>query len=330
MASGNENGLMRIFWPLDFPRISEPGVLVGWRNSEHDVFVVDVLNGVDVGLPVFLAAGAVVLVVVTMVLIKLSKQSKRIGRDLASTNLYRKSPHSAARLFELCGQSALHVLGNVNEPAASAQTFDPSHIYAYTQKSSRYPRIHCPPSSGIAIQVILFERPHPHRMQYLSLRPISLALEDRAEDMEGEADETGERLRREELVQKLRLHSVKRPQPTEKERSLQMIVDQVNCSHEMRVLLKENISLLVGRRNRRALSVSERVVEGATGLWRGFLDALMRAVWVMWPLVTNCFVVLIVVWRLVAETILKVLEWRLRPELAALKDISATGEIFPG
>lgn len=66
MASGNENGLMRIFWPLDFPRRSEPGVLVGWRNSEHDVFVVDVLNGVDVGLPVFLAAGAVVLVVVAM------------------------------------------------------------------------------------------------------------------------------------------------------------------------------------------------------------------------------------------------------------------------
>jgi hypothetical protein len=63
MASGNENGLMRIFWPLDFPRSSEPGVLVGWRNSEHDVFVVDVLNGVDVGLSVFLAAGAVVGVV---------------------------------------------------------------------------------------------------------------------------------------------------------------------------------------------------------------------------------------------------------------------------
>lgn len=275
---------------------------MGWRNSELDVFVVDVLNGVD---------------------------SRRISRDLTSTNLYRKSPHSAVRLFELCGQSALHVLGNVNEPATPTETFDPSHIYAYTQKTSRYPRIHCPSSSGIAIQVILFERPHPHRMQYLSLRPISLALEDRAEDLEGsEADETGERRRREGLVQKLRLHSVRRPQPTEKERSLQMIVDQVNCSHEMRLLLKENISLLVGRRNRRALSVSERVVEGATGLWKGFLDALMRAVWVMWPLVTNCLVVLIVVWRLVAETILKVLEWRLKPDLAALKDISATAQQF--
>lgn len=44
------NGLMRVFWPLDFPRNNLPGVLVGWRNSELDIFVVDVMNGVDVGL----------------------------------------------------------------------------------------------------------------------------------------------------------------------------------------------------------------------------------------------------------------------------------------
>ena len=43
------NGLMRVFWPLDFQRSSQPGVLVGWRNSELDIFVVDILNGVDVG-----------------------------------------------------------------------------------------------------------------------------------------------------------------------------------------------------------------------------------------------------------------------------------------
>lgn len=43
------NGLMRVFWPLDFPRNSQTGVLVGWRNSKLDVFVVDIMNGVDVG-----------------------------------------------------------------------------------------------------------------------------------------------------------------------------------------------------------------------------------------------------------------------------------------
>lgn len=43
------NGLMRIFWPLDIPRTDAPGVIVGWRNSEHDLFVVSILEHVDVG-----------------------------------------------------------------------------------------------------------------------------------------------------------------------------------------------------------------------------------------------------------------------------------------
>ena len=43
-----KDGLMRIFWPSDAPRDNIPGVLVGWRNSEQDVLVVGVLQGVDV------------------------------------------------------------------------------------------------------------------------------------------------------------------------------------------------------------------------------------------------------------------------------------------
>lgn len=42
------HGLMRVFWPSDAPRDDIPGVLVGWRNSELDVLVVGVLQGVDV------------------------------------------------------------------------------------------------------------------------------------------------------------------------------------------------------------------------------------------------------------------------------------------
>jgi phosphatidylinositol N-acetylglucosaminyltransferase subunit Q len=44
------DGLMRIFWPTDIPRSEFPGVVVGWRNSGLDVFVVAVLEHVDVSL----------------------------------------------------------------------------------------------------------------------------------------------------------------------------------------------------------------------------------------------------------------------------------------
>lgn len=42
------DGLMRIFWPIDIPRSDLAGVVVGWRNSKLDVFVVAVLEAVDV------------------------------------------------------------------------------------------------------------------------------------------------------------------------------------------------------------------------------------------------------------------------------------------
>lgn len=42
------SGLMRIFWPLDIQRTGAPGVIVGWKNSEHDLFVVSILEELDV------------------------------------------------------------------------------------------------------------------------------------------------------------------------------------------------------------------------------------------------------------------------------------------
>ena len=46
------NGLLRIFWPSDLPRDKTQGVIVGWRNSELDVFVVSIIQGVEVEIPV--------------------------------------------------------------------------------------------------------------------------------------------------------------------------------------------------------------------------------------------------------------------------------------
>ena len=41
-------GLIRIFWPLDIPRTEAPGVIVGWKNSDSDFFVLNVLEHVEV------------------------------------------------------------------------------------------------------------------------------------------------------------------------------------------------------------------------------------------------------------------------------------------
>lgn len=45
---GLGNGLMRLFWPSDAPNDKIPGVIIGWRNSDYDAFVVAILLGVEV------------------------------------------------------------------------------------------------------------------------------------------------------------------------------------------------------------------------------------------------------------------------------------------
>jgi phosphatidylinositol glycan class Q protein len=44
----DHDGLMRVFWPTDIRESDRPGVVVGWRNSTLDVFVVAVLDDVEV------------------------------------------------------------------------------------------------------------------------------------------------------------------------------------------------------------------------------------------------------------------------------------------
>lgn len=42
--------ILRIFWPSDAPRNNRPGSVIGWRNSDLDVFVVAILKDVEVSL----------------------------------------------------------------------------------------------------------------------------------------------------------------------------------------------------------------------------------------------------------------------------------------
>jgi phosphatidylinositol glycan class Q protein len=184
------------------------------------------------------------------------------------------------------------------------------------------------------VQLILFDRPHPARMQYLSLAPISLALGDKSDKsgkgfppLDGvEAQEEAERARKQALVEKLRQHTVVRHTRTQKELLLPIIIDQINCSYELNSLLQSNVGL-VGARQRRALSVSERVVESASNLWDLILLGLWQiaTVW-LWPVLARIFVLGLIAHRIAGEGLLLILDWRLFPGHAALKDVSATAQ----
>ncbi|KAF2399787.1 N-acetylglucosaminyl transferase component Gpi1 [Trichodelitschia bisporula] len=297
------NGLMRIFWPSDAPTEARPGVLVGFRNSELDMTVVAVLQDVEL---------------------------RSVDNALRLETLYRNSPYAISLVLERCGKGALQVLGTVN-PRSPPAAFNPASIVVSIDRKTRFPRLYTG-ATALMFQIILFDRPHPTQMQYLSLSPISLALGDKAGEkgfppLDGvEAAEERERRRKEALVEKLRQHTVVWHAHTPKEKLLPIIIEQINCSFELNALLQRNVGL-VGSRPRRALSVSERVVKSATNLWDYVLLALWHVI-VIWiyPVFARLFVVGLIVHRMAAELVLHVLDWRLFPGHAALKDVSATAQ----
>lgn len=218
----------------------------------------------------------------------------------------------------------MHVLGSIDAPNRT-EFFNRSHLCLYTEPFSALPLVFCPQQANISVQVITYQRPSPARMQYLSLRPISLALEDKSLVQPQRLKDPG-KVSKERLIQKLRLHTVVNHTPSQKELMLPNILSQVNCSLQLAQLMSKNISL-IGTRQKRKLSVGERVVESASTVW----DYLVLFVWhviTVWiyPVITKSFVLGLICHRFAAEVILRVLEWRPRLDSAALKDVSATAQ----
>jgi phosphatidylinositol N-acetylglucosaminyltransferase subunit Q len=260
-------------------------------------------------------------------------QLRNVEHALQMRALFRSSPHPIDHIFDRCGGNPPRALGAVNPPEPPI-VFNPAQVVMYTNPKEPFPKLYCPQDSNLTVQIVLFDRPNPTKMQYMSLKPMSLALKDSPEGSlvtESPPDrmdegELLEQKRKAKLVEKLKLHRVVVHPPTHKERSLQTILNQINCSHEMAALMQKNIGL-VGVRPQRALSVSERVVESANNLWEyiWFCVWEILTVWV-YPAMTRLFVLSLVALRVVGELILRILDWRLLPHHAALKDISATAQ----
>ncbi|EGY17160.1 phosphatidylinositol N-acetylglucosaminyltransferase subunit GPI1 [Verticillium dahliae VdLs.17] len=292
------DGLMRIFWPTDIQRSELSGVVVGWRNSPLDVFVVAVLDHVDPGHVEF---------------------AFKVG------TLFRNSPHPVSHIYERCGHASMHVLGLTN--AGEDVVLDPFLISAVTASGCRVPQITC--AKATSIQIILYDRPLPSKMQYISLRPISLALGDNApsaEEVESELEherlENRQKEQKRKLVEKLKQHIIVKRSPSLKEKALPKIISQVNWAYELERLLQKNVSR-IGTRPKRALSVSERVAEHAETMRNYVWDLVVLY---LFPVIQWGFVYMLMGHRAVAEVLLRILEWRARPHYAALKDISATAQ----
>lgn len=314
----NRDGLLRLFWPNNLARSTTPGVIVGWRNSDLDLFVVTVLDDVDI---------------------------RNVEAALRSGTLFRGSPFPMAQMNELCGRKAMCVLGTFNHGDALGN-FDLGQIQVYKLSEKALPQVYCHSDAALSIQVVLYPALDPAQLEYISAEPIDLTLTHRrllhdaaqAED-EVVLEDQQEKKRVADLVKKLKFHTVIRRKPTQKELALPTIIHQVNCAYEVAALLQKNTPF-VGPRRKREMSVSEMVVESAQSLYT-------VAVWSLWsllmtsiyPILSYAFRLAIVLHRCIAEGLLQCLEFRLplrrasipdstdsSPNLLSLKDISACSQ----
>ncbi|RMZ87963.1 hypothetical protein DV736_g4816, partial [Chaetothyriales sp. CBS 134916] len=315
----SKDDLLRLFWPNPLSRSTTPGVIVGWKNSESDLFAITVLEDVEV---------------------------KSVEAALRMGTLFRNSRHPVARIFQVCDRSNMHVLGTFNYSLGQS-TFEATRIAVFTSPTWKQPQVLCTRGLIKSAQIITFDPPDTQKMQYISLTPISLSLgvsngaQSRFTQMpnqpdEIEQEEDRERKRQARLVAKLKFHTVVRHPPTKLESALAMIVRQINCVHEAAELLQKNTPL-VGPRRKRTMSVSERVVESAQSLYT-------FAAWSLWglfmtyayPLLIILFKLAVIAHRAAAEAMLQVLEshlpiqWIHLPDgpihgkgPLALKDVSA-------
>ncbi|KAK2595551.1 pig-Q [Conoideocrella luteorostrata] len=313
------DGLMRVFWPTDIRRSDRPGVVVGWRNSTLDVFVVAILDDVEVN-PSSWSSKANTL------------QAREVEYHLKVGTFFRSASHSPGRIYDLCGHSSMHVLGVSN--ATQPEAVDPSWVCATINQSSRTPTINC--AKALSIQLILYDRPQPKRMQYISLAPIALALGDKGSvtddgriDGPEDAIERQERAAKEsrqKLVEKLKQHSIANRVPSARDKALRKIINQVNWSWELEQTLQKNVGRL-GPRPKRSLSVSEQVIESASTM-RNYVIGQLWAFFAVYlfPIIRRIFILFLMGHRMAAEMLLVLLELRIKPRYAALKDVSATAQ----
>lgn len=292
--TGQQHVLLRIFWPSDAPKSNLPGVLVGWKNSELDIVVISVLEGVE---------------------------AHNVEHALRVRALFRNSPHALDSLLEQCGGRIPLVLGTICQQQQSTSTQSMLAL-----EHGKPPLVKHDPELHFSTQFISFDRPDPRKMQYLSLTPISLALHDQQLSGSVDKDEEAERTRIAKLIEKLKQHTVVRHARTQKELALPILISQINCSAEINDLMQSNVAF-VGIRAKRSMSVSEKVVESATDLH----DQVNKWAWQKFerhvsPTLTRVLILWLVVQRTIAEILLILINWRAGPDYAAIRDISATAQ----
>lgn len=257
-----------------------------------------------------------------------------VENALRGGGLFRGCPYPLKIILEKCGRSHLQILGLVNSKESIHAPSLGIDLLAFIDRRLPFPRVQLINGMFRNCQVIMFKRPDPSRMQYMSLEPMTLSLADQFENEsldqtfseDGDAQDRLKRQRLLLLVERMKLHTVERNRATRKDLTLPVVINQINCCHELNALMRRNAEIMTAR-PQRAFSASERVVESAGDVW----NYAIIGVWYLWieilrPIFHRILIRSLIVHRVLSEVVLLITGWRLVAFEAPLKDISATAQ----
>jgi phosphatidylinositol glycan class Q protein len=200
----------------------DSALILGWRNGHNDLFVVDLVSNIY-------------------------RSGLKQPVDMAS--LVTKYPFS--RFSRFCGNQPLSVLGQLEH----GDEEQGEHVlHCLIDSESIYPRFVLGPNDP-GVQLYIFDRPDPHRMQYFSMQPVPL-------ERVGDPDKAWSC-----MASQAHEHSL-----------AQLHINQMNCAREVAAVLQQNLPILGSRRNRnRAQSFHEVFKEGAKTAWSSARESVLAA-----------------------------------------------------
>lgn len=342
--------VLRIYWPTDVLEIErrehlyEPSVVIGWRNGNEDLVVVTTLPFLDPSIVDNLLSRDLLLTEYPLPAPQIYSICgvKRLS-VLGTVNYMEtedKSPNSV--------NSHNSRFQNTSMPAYPKYTPRSSFFNVRFTPTMKYPEIDHESNNShplqrfsffkqfpfTQIQMIMFEPPIASRMQYYSLHPISLELSEKSSftiiSKEYEKSLLDAHHEKEEIVEKIKQHaSYDAAELAQRGVTLHNVINQINCCHELGIAMRKKAGIIFPkirtRALRRRLSVSELAIESARHVQNSVLVFFSKAWNKLVPMVILTFIGFIMLIRVIAEGALRVLEWKPKPSLYSLKDVSATG-----
>lgn len=176
-----------------------------------------------------------------------------------------------SKVTKFCGNQPVSILGSLSLASSTPQ--DKGYaLQCCIDEGSIYPQFHRR-VDGASIQLIIFDRPDPHRMQYFALQPVPF---ERIAHREPKVAANGYPLMVNDLPNIFGNYSA-----THDQSLTQLHINQMNCAREIAAVLQKNLPKLHSRRNRnRSQSFHEAVTSSRIELlvyfWASIVDLYQR------------------------------------------------------